>query len=122
MNYISANAPFGRQRAYTKLACRKRGEDNKAAAGERQQMSYEMMEALLVQKIAGLRESEAMFARSLRSAANGSRGTDLNAVQLNLNAQIHDVEQLLAAMDAAPAVPAMMPIDVATQMTPSAWM
>jgi hypothetical protein len=85
-------------------------------------MSYEMMEALLVQKIAGLRESEAMFARSLRSAANGSRGSDLNEVQQSLNEQIHEVERLMAAMDAAPVVPAMMPIDVATQMTPSAWM
>ena len=86
-------------------------------------MSYETMEALLVRKIASIRESEAMFARSLRLAANGARGSDLNAVQQRLDAQIFEVEQLLGAMEATPEpVPAMLPVDVAPQITPSAWM
>ena len=65
-------------------------------------MSYEMMEALLVQKIAGLRKSEAMLARSLRFAGCGVRFSDFSAVQQRIDRQIFEVEQLLSAMDTAP--------------------
>ena len=88
-------------------------------------MSYEMMEALLVQKIASLRKSEATLARSLRSAGCGVRFFDFSAVQQRIDRQIFEVEQLLAAMDTAPvseSMPAMAAVDAAPQMTPSAWM
>jgi hypothetical protein len=90
-------------------------------------MSYEMMEALLVQKIARLRESEAMFARTLQSSGNGTKRSSLSTAHASMNAQILEVEQLLAAMDAAPlyptaSLPALLPVDSAQQMTQSVWM
>jgi hypothetical protein len=104
------------------------GEKKKAACRRKQkkQMSYEMMEALLVQKISTIRRSEAMIARSLRSASGGSNVMYLTAAQQRMYSEIEQVEQLLSAMDAAPSyeggsVPALHQVDVAAQMSPSAW-
>lgn len=66
------------------------------------EMSYEMMEALLVQKIADLRSSEARVAQSLQAVRNGMARVQPGDVFVHLNAQITEVEQLLALMDSAP--------------------
>lgn len=83
-------------------------------------MSYEMMETLVVEKIAGLRESEAIFARSLRAAQNGS-AVDLNAVHQRIQAQLHEIEQLLASMESTPAIPAFVAADASQPMHSSVW-
>jgi hypothetical protein len=89
-------------------------------------MSYEMMEALLVQKIAALRESEATFSRSLRSAGDELRAPDLHTIQDRMNVEINEVEHLLSLMDAAAvsdaaSIPAMAVIESSTRVTPSVW-
>jgi hypothetical protein len=94
---------------------------------QEKQMSYETMEALLVQKIARLRESEATFERSLQQNAKGVSVVALTSAHARMNAQLREVEQLLAAMDAAPAypsesLPSVIPVDAAPQMNSSVWM
>ncbi|HYP09218.1 MAG TPA: hypothetical protein VER03_23545 [Bryobacteraceae bacterium] len=89
-------------------------------------MSYEMMEALVVSKIAGLRDSEAMFARSLQAARNGA-DLDLKAAQQRLDAQLQDLEQLLERMDSdsafdTTAIPALVAVEAAQQLPSSVWM
>ena len=113
---------FGKQRAHESSRAGTRDENKAARRRTLEQMSYEMMEALLVQKIAGLRESEAMFACSLQSARNTSRVADLESVQQSLYSQMHEVEQLLAAMDAAPALSSILPVEAAPKISSSAWM
>lgn len=90
-------------------------------------MSYEMMEALLVQKIASLRESEGMFARALESNKDGPGRADLKSVHAQMTSQVSEVEQLLAAMNAAPgyevdSIPALLPVDATPQIASSVWM
>ena len=87
-------------------------------------MSYEMMEALLVQKIATIRQSEAMIARTLGSNPAKANVTFLNAAQKRMYSEIEQVELLLSAMDTVPAtdsLAALLPIDSAPQITSSAW-
>ena len=84
-------------------------------------MSYEMMEAVLVQKIAKLRQSEAVLVRSLDLLANGAHVIDLNAAHQRVHAQMQEVEHLLAVMNSNPA-PAILPVDAPSQVAPSVWM
>ncbi len=63
---------------------------------QKNKMTYQMMESTLMERIADLRNSEADFARSLNSVRNGETNVDLNAQYLRMNAQLSEVEKLLA--------------------------
>jgi exonuclease VII small subunit len=93
----------------------------------KKKMSYETMEALLVQKIANLRQSEAVLAQSLHLLANGAQVINLHAAHQRVHAQVQDVEHLLSAMETAStprpeAMVALLPTDATSQASASARM
>lgn len=60
-------------------------------------MSYEMMEAMLVEGIAELRESEAGFLKSFKRP----NAADLSVQHKRIQSRLNELEQLLLLMDAA---------------------
>lgn len=62
-------------------------------------MSYEMMEGLLIERIAELRACEANAVRSYGALSNGSKETDLSTDFSLLQHKLSEVESLLSAMD-----------------------
>jgi hypothetical protein len=80
-------------------------------------MTYEMMESTLLERIADLRRSEADFSRSMARVRNGEIGIDLNAEYVRMDAQLNDVEKLIARMEgfevAAPLSGVATPMNVA---------
>jgi hypothetical protein len=80
-------------------------------------MTYEMLEATLVNKIADLRKAEANFDRSLRAAKNGIR-IDLDAAHRRLQTQMNEVEQLLAQINETTAY--TVPMNATPQFSPLA--
>jgi hypothetical protein len=62
-------------------------------------MTYETMEAMLFQRIADLRISEADFARSIARVRNGETGIELNAQYVRMHARLAEVEKLMARME-----------------------
>ena len=59
-------------------------------------MSYEQMEAMLVQEIAEVRATEAVILRSMRRGS-----VSVTAEYARLQAQVNRIEGLLAAMDSS---------------------
>lgn len=81
-------------------------------------MNYEMLEAAVVTKIADLRKAEDQFERSLKAAKAGIR-IDLNSAYRRLHAQMSEVEQLMAELEATPSYatfPAVMPAQTAAPL------
>ena len=67
------------------------------------------MEAMLVTKIAEVRESEKSVLRMLEAAKTGADADGLGAHYVNLQHEISEVDHLIAAMEAANQVELSLP-------------
>jgi hypothetical protein len=74
-------------------------------------MPYEYMEALLIRRIAEVRESEASMLRALKSAEPSGGDDELRRGHAQLQQKIGDIERLLAAMESPslPTAPGFLP-------------
>lgn len=72
-------------------------------------MSYDMMESLLVQRIAEVRASEEMLMRSLKQTNEGIQRSEISRDFQQLRNKLEQAERLLSAMDAASMEDAIFP-------------
>jgi hypothetical protein len=72
-------------------------------------MSYAQMEAMLVTKIAEVRESERAVLRMFESAKKGADAAGLELGYVNLQQKIDEIDHLIAAMEAANQVELSLP-------------